>query len=157
MEEAFFHFRNSTFCMAFISAFFPFWGQSTWVQLAAELQVTVNKLIFFYNNRYQTIRASMGEPLFLDFSTAIERLSVVLPFLEHLDEYVSSCLTHVLSLVTEFHRIWEYYWRRTSYATDNASWSWSQCTSPLLKPTKPKSVYLEFFIICAAENAVLLA
>lgn len=44
-----------------------------------------------------TIRASMGEPLFLHFLTANKRLNLVLPFLKHLDKCVSSCLTHVLS------------------------------------------------------------
>lgn len=44
-----------------------------------------------------TIRANMGEPLFLHFLTANKRLNLVLPFLKHLDKCVSSCLTHVLS------------------------------------------------------------
>lgn len=60
----------------------------------------------------------MNESLFLDFSTAIKRLNFV-PYLEHLDKYFSSWLTDVLSLVTEFDRISDYCWMRSSYTSDN--------------------------------------
>lgn len=41
-----------------------------------------------------------------------------LPLLEPLGKYISSCPAYVLSVATEFHRIWDYYGLRSSYTTD---------------------------------------
>lgn len=104
---------------------------------------------FVNNNSYHTIRASMSEPLFLDFSSTIDRLNLVL--------VIFGTLWQVCNLVTNsigFEIITE--WGPPTQVTmhDEAEVS---VVLPYWSPQNLSLCTYRFFIICASENAVFLA